>query len=1390
MEVAGSDLLGGDRQRNIFPLPPISDDFPSEPHSLGWSSMVNQGINALNVLAGCTNSLNSKKKPTRVQRRALQHISDAFKDVSVVHECDPGRSSLDDLCSSSRLYQVDRSDVVSYARELVSWPKVETSPIPLERCLPVADIEWLATWRQHMLKPEGSCDNPNSPKRPYMDPILKHKQNDYENFIRELRQRHMIKFKLDTSDAGDLGIFFVRKKNGSQRLIFDTRILNNKFLDPPSTDLPSADAFTRVEMPENQPFYIGSGDLANAFYTLSVPDDLGRMFTLPAVRADRIGIDEVDGNTLRPGTMVCPYLIVLPMGWSWALHLCQSVMMHAISQSGFCSQQIISDKRAPVRISNSDDMACGGYVDNFVVIGNDPEAVNAGLARISERLRSLGLTVHEEEPASLHATFVGLDFNGSSGVVSLKPQRILNLQKAIRELLLRNFASGDLLQLILGHITWALMCRREGLSILKSCYAFVHQNQSKACRLWPSVRFELDLIASLLPLFRTKLNVGWSDDICASDSSPFGYGICHRKGEREVIQAVGSQSERWRFRFEDAVDARRHAAKTGGFKELSKSQCNGGHAEVCKDEHVNHIFDEGFNNSIFDEVPHALLNPNDWSVVWSHPWKHQDNILHTEALALVWSIEHALSPNRNFGKRILFLADNLPLTLSVCKGRAKSSFLTRPLRKICALALATGSRIHVRWIPSEWNVADQPSRALNQWSSRGLKSWFSDDCSSGSRFERARRKFGSPPRFEGHTDKEPGAGQGEDLEEAGSGETGCNSSPWHDIPGVPKCENTNDSGLHKEVSGVSGLDEHASDQHSITPGPRLCSSGVPRGPVRGQSGCQRRGEGHRSDQVFLAPFSKGNPPDQPGTERLELGSSASTADASANRGAVGHNGRFSAAGEPGVSSETFHPVCDIHEAWGMQSVVGEAISETTGKRESVLQLLGDPSPPHGRSHPRKDRDFRRVRCSGFRSLGQRFSGEVGSWEGSTAAPVVNSPRNFQGSIQQDHQSASIRSTGSNLVCSAARRGDTRRVGKEETHFGSEAARQVVVGQFPKKVRQRGPTSSRALQGAQVNQGVRPVSAAESACFHGKSIPSPKESEWNHHVTKRMWKRAVKPSRGPKSLTGAQLLRRIFKNMSRAFRPHFYGVFLDIFSGDGSVGRYLSRLGYPVISIDICDDSRFDILNHDVAAVIFGWIKSGSVLGIWLATPRTSWSRARHGPANSSWGPIRTSQHIYGIPGLSPEDVNKVRVGNQTMRFTANVIRIACHHHVPTFLESSCNSMLWLAPPLLSLCGRDCSRSLICDFCQYGTRWRKRTRIQGWFVQPSAELTHTCSGRHGICCASGKYHIILKGQDPVSRQLWTHLAQPYPLKFAQAAARALITSFEQMHNFQLSKRFGL
>ena len=125
------------------------------------------------------------------------------------------------------------------------------------------------------------------------------------------------------------------------------------------------------------------------------------------------------------------------------------------------------------------DVAVAGYVDNFGVFGIDPDAVNSGLARISERLRSLGLTVHEEEPARATGQFVGLHFNGESGFISISPKRIRNIKSAIDELLSQQFCTGRTLQLLAGHCTWAMMTRREGLAILNSCYAFIHQFGSK-----------------------------------------------------------------------------------------------------------------------------------------------------------------------------------------------------------------------------------------------------------------------------------------------------------------------------------------------------------------------------------------------------------------------------------------------------------------------------------------------------------------------------------------------------------------------------------------------------------------------------------------------------------------------------------------------------------------------------------------------------------------------------------------------------------------------------------------------------------------------------------------------------------------------------------------------
>lgn len=74
--------------------------------------------------------------------------------------------------------------------------------------------------------------------QPYTDPILKHNQGEYIGFLKELQDRNMLRFQRAEGHPSMLGIFFVRKKSGKLRLIFDTRLLNQYFNDLPTQIFP------------------------------------------------------------------------------------------------------------------------------------------------------------------------------------------------------------------------------------------------------------------------------------------------------------------------------------------------------------------------------------------------------------------------------------------------------------------------------------------------------------------------------------------------------------------------------------------------------------------------------------------------------------------------------------------------------------------------------------------------------------------------------------------------------------------------------------------------------------------------------------------------------------------------------------------------------------------------------------------------------------------------------------------------------------------------------------------------------------------------------------------------------------------------------------------------
>eukprot|EP00973_Karenia_brevis_P012395 1683467-Karenia_brevis.AAC.1 len=81
---------------------------------------------------------------------------------------------------------------------------------------------------------------------PYLDPMFKNYPRKYGNFLKDLKSRKLIRWS--TYSHCTLGLFFVRKKNGRQRMIVDARPLNFRCAEPPHVALATGDSFSRLEV--------------------------------------------------------------------------------------------------------------------------------------------------------------------------------------------------------------------------------------------------------------------------------------------------------------------------------------------------------------------------------------------------------------------------------------------------------------------------------------------------------------------------------------------------------------------------------------------------------------------------------------------------------------------------------------------------------------------------------------------------------------------------------------------------------------------------------------------------------------------------------------------------------------------------------------------------------------------------------------------------------------------------------------------------------------------------------------------------------------------------------------------------------------------------------------
>jgi ribonuclease HI len=108
-------------------------------------------------------------------------------------------------------------------------------------------------------------------------------------------------------------------------------------------------------------------------------------------------------------------------------------------------------------------------------------------------------------------------------------------------------------------------------------------------------------------------------------------------------------------------------------------------------------------------MPVALAEQR-WSTIASTRWESEEHINVLELRAIITALHWVIKLPGVTGRRLLLLTDSMVAACGITKGRSSAPLLLRRLRYIASMVLGMGLQLAVRWIRSEFNPADEPSR--------------------------------------------------------------------------------------------------------------------------------------------------------------------------------------------------------------------------------------------------------------------------------------------------------------------------------------------------------------------------------------------------------------------------------------------------------------------------------------------------------------------------------------------------------------------------------------------------------------------------------------------------------------------------------------------------------
>jgi len=172
-------------------------------------------------------------------------------------------------------------------------------------------------------------------------------------------------------------------------------------------------------------------------------------------------------------------------------------------------------------------------------------------------------------------------------------------------------------------------------------------------------------------------------------------------------------------------------------------------------------------------------------------------------------------------------------------------------------------------------------------------------------------------------------------------------------------------------------------------------------------------------------------------------------------------------------------------------------------------------------------------------------------------------------------------------------------------------------------------------------------------------------------------------------------------------------FLEIFAGAAGLTQAISARGMQVLAPIEIEPNQFVIesvnfLDPKVFQHIELLIDRGVISFIHFGTPCSSFSVARKNDGGPP--PLRDAVHLWGLPGLSPKDHEKVLLGNKFMELTARLARHCSAPGVAWSIENPASSFLWAIPPMVDLQQSLGVKLFWLDMCRFGSKHKKPTAV--------------------------------------------------------------------------------